>query len=100
MLIRAASSMFRTAGCAAGVRRAPIVAAAVAGLLVAQPDRSAGAEKTEASAYNGAAVTVVRAKRSCFADTISVSGMLVPREEVSVRPEPLPAERACQTPRW
>ena len=74
------------AGCAAGARRAPIVAA-VAGLLVAQPHQSVGAEKTDASAYNGAAVTVVRAKRSCFAETISVSGMLVPREEVSVRPE-------------
>src|ERR1700712_2532417 len=87
MLIRAASSMFRTAGCAAAVRRAAIVAVAVAGLLAAQPYRSVGAEKTEAGAYNGAAVTVVRAKRSCFADTISVSGMLIPREEVAVRPE-------------
>lgn len=76
-----------TTGCAANVRRALIVAVAVAGLLVAQLDQSVGAEKTEASAYNGAAVTVVRAKRSCFADTISVSGMLIPREEVAVRPE-------------
>jgi hypothetical protein len=86
-LIRGLASRLRTAECAAEVRRASVVAAAVAGLLVAQPYRSVGAEKTEASAYNGAAVTVVRAKRSCFADTISVSGMLVPREEVSVRPE-------------
>jgi len=86
-LIRAASSICRTVACAADARRALIVAAAVAGLLVAEPYQSVGAEKTEASAYNGAAVTVVRAKRSCFADTISVSGMLVPREEVSVRPE-------------
>jgi multidrug efflux pump subunit AcrA (membrane-fusion protein) len=87
MLIRAASSMFKTAECTAFARRALIIAVAVAGLLVAQPYRSIGAEKTEARAYNGAAVTVVRAKRSCFADTISVSGMLVPREEVAVRPE-------------
>lgn len=87
MLIRSLAPRFRTAKCAADVRRASLVAAAVAGLLVAQPSRSVGAEKTEAGAYNGAAVTVVRAKRSCFADTISVSGMLVPREEVSVRPE-------------
>jgi HlyD family secretion protein len=87
MLIRAASSMFKTAECTAVARRALIIAVAVAGLLVAQPYRSIGAEKTEARAYNGAAVTVVRAKRSCFADTISVSGMLVPREEVAVRPE-------------
>src|SRR4051812_1733824 len=87
MLIRAASSMFETAACAAVVQRASIVVAAVAGLLVAQPYPSIGAEKTGASSYNGAAVTVVRAKRSCFAETLSVSGMLVPREEVSVRPE-------------
>ena len=72
---------------ASRIRAALLVTAAVAGLLVTAPYRSAGAEKTEAGAYHGAAVTVVRAKRSCFADTISVSGMLVPREEVSVRPE-------------
>jgi len=87
MLIRAALSMFERAKCSAVARRALIGAVAVAGPLVAEPDRSAGAEKTGASAYNGAAVTVVRAKRSCFADTISVSGMLVPREAVTVRPE-------------
>jgi multidrug efflux pump subunit AcrA (membrane-fusion protein) len=73
--------------CTAVARRSLIGAVAVAGLMVAQPYRSVGAEKPGASAYNGAAVTVVRAKRSCFADTISVSGMLVPREEVAVRPE-------------
>jgi multidrug efflux pump subunit AcrA (membrane-fusion protein) len=79
--------MVETAQCAAVARRAVIVVATVAGLLVAQPYRSIGAEKPGASAYNGAAVTVVRAKRSCFAETISVSGMLVPREAVAVRPE-------------
>ncbi len=79
--------MFERAKCLAVARRALIGAVVVAGPLVAEPDRSAGAEKTGASAYNGAAVTVVRAKRSCFADTISVSGMLVPREAVAVRPE-------------
>ncbi len=87
MLIRAALSMSERAKCSAVARRALIGAVVVAGPLVAEPDRSAGAEKTGASAYNGAAVTVVRAKRSCFADTISVSGMLVPREAVAVRPE-------------
>src|SRR3954466_6430818 len=87
MLIRSLASRLRTAKCAADVRRAALVVVAVAGLLVAAPYRSIGAEKTETGAYNGAAVTVVRAKRSCFADTISVSGMLAPREEVSVRPD-------------
>src|SRR3954447_832564 len=79
--------MFRAAGFVAQLRRVSIIAVAIAGLLVVQSDRSVGAEKIEARAYNGAAVTVVRAKRSCFADTISVSGMLVPREAVAVRPE-------------
>src|SRR5881392_4043048 len=87
MMIRALSLKFRAGGCAAFVRRVSLVAAAVAGLLVAQLYRTVGAEKSGASPYNGAAVTVVRAKRSCFADTISVSGMLVPREAVTVRPE-------------
>jgi HlyD family secretion protein len=85
VLMRAASSISRTRQCAVEVRCALIVA--VAGLLAGEPHRSVAAEKTASSAYTGAAVTVVRAKRSCFAETISVSGMLVPREEVSVRPE-------------
>jgi RND family efflux transporter MFP subunit len=48
---------------------------------------SSAAEKLEPNVYAGAAVTVVKATKTCFADTISVSGMLVPREEVLVRPE-------------
>ena len=47
----------------------------------------AAAEKNEAPTYAGAAVTVVKAKRSCFSDAISVSGMIVAREEVPVRPD-------------
>ena len=71
------------------VWRAPstIAAATVAGMLLAQPSPSSAAEKAEPNAYTGAAVTVVKARKTCFADTISVSGMLVPREEVLVRPE-------------
>jgi HlyD family secretion protein len=45
------------------------------------------ADKNESHAYAGAAVTVVKATRNCFPDTISVSGMLVAREEVAVRPD-------------
>ncbi len=62
-------------------------AAVVAGGLLAWLFLSKGAEKTGPSPYAGAAVTVIKAKMACFSDTISVSGMLVPREEVSVRPE-------------
>jgi HlyD family secretion protein len=37
--------------------------------------------------YEGAAVTVVKAAKTCFSDTIAVSGLVVPREEIPVRPE-------------
>ena len=55
--------------------------------FLAAPSPSDAADKADANVYGGAAVTVVKARKTCFADTISVSGMLVPREEVSVRPE-------------
>ena len=35
----------------------------------------------------GMAVTVMKPKRTCFTDTFQVNGVLVPREEVLVRPE-------------
>jgi HlyD family secretion protein len=35
----------------------------------------------------GMAVTVTKATRGCFADTIQASGFLVPREEILVRPD-------------
>jgi len=38
-------------------------------------------------ASTGMAVTVTRASRACFTDTLQVSGILVPREEIFVRPE-------------
>jgi HlyD family secretion protein len=41
----------------------------------------------EAGAVGGMAVTVTKANRTCFTDTLQVSGILVPREEVLVRPE-------------
>ncbi|MFL6932748.1 MAG: efflux RND transporter periplasmic adaptor subunit [Xanthobacteraceae bacterium] len=52
--------------------------AAVATAAVAQPN---------AGAAVGMAVTVTKASRTCFTDTLQVSGILVPREEVFVRPE-------------
>jgi multidrug efflux pump subunit AcrA (membrane-fusion protein) len=69
------------------MHRAPtnlVVVAMLAGLL-ASPRSAAAADKPEV--YSGPAVTVIKARKTCFADTISVSGRLVPREEVSVRPE-------------
>ncbi len=63
-----------------------ILTVAVAGMLLAQPSLLAAADNASGG-YAGAAVTVIKAKKSCFADTIAVSGVLVPREEVAVRPD-------------
>ena len=40
-----------------------------------------------APGHSGMAVTVVRASRSCFPDTVRVTGTLVPREEAQVMPD-------------
>jgi HlyD family secretion protein len=57
----------------------------VAGLLsmVAHPALAAD----EADAPKGAAVTVLKAAKSCFAAIVEVSGILIAREENMVRPE-------------
>jgi multidrug efflux pump subunit AcrA (membrane-fusion protein) len=52
--------------------------------LAAQPARAA--DDTEA-APKGAAVTVLKAAKSCFANIVEVSGTIIPREETQVRPE-------------
>ncbi len=57
---------------------------AVAGVLAATP--AAAAEPPPAGPV-GAAVSVMKAKRACFKDTVEVTGILVPKEEVLVRPE-------------
>lgn len=41
----------------------------------------------EADAPKGAAVTVLKAARSCFDDIVEVSGTVIAREETAVRPE-------------
>ena len=35
----------------------------------------------------GSAVTVLKAAKSCFSDIVEVSGILIPREEIAVRPD-------------
>jgi HlyD family secretion protein len=58
--------------------------AAVATLLsFASPTLAAD----EPDAPKGAAVTVLKASKSCFSDIVEVSGLLIPREETAVRPE-------------
>jgi multidrug efflux pump subunit AcrA (membrane-fusion protein) len=41
----------------------------------------------EPDAPKGAAVTVLKAAKSCFSDIVEVSGVLIPRDETAVRPE-------------
>ena len=41
----------------------------------------------EADAPKGAAVTVLTAAKSCFADIVEVSGIIIAREETAVRAE-------------
>jgi multidrug efflux pump subunit AcrA (membrane-fusion protein) len=41
----------------------------------------------EPDAPKGAAVTVLKAAKACFSNIVEVSGIVIPREETSVRPE-------------
>jgi HlyD family secretion protein len=61
------------------------VAAAVAHLGMFMP--ASAAEVGNAGASSDLAVSVVAVKSMCFADTLQVSGVLVPRNEILVRPE-------------
>src|SRR3984893_2795607 len=53
--------------------------------LAAHP--SLAADTDTDSAPKGAAVTVLKAAKSCFANTVEVSGTIIPRDETQVRPE-------------
>jgi HlyD family secretion protein len=62
------------------------LAALAAGLLAlasAQPSLAAD----EPDAPKGAAVTVLRAAKSCFASIVEATGIIIPRQETAVRPE-------------
>jgi HlyD family secretion protein len=63
----------------------PLVAALLA--LSAQPSRAADETDAPKDAPKGAAVTVLKAAKSCFDDIVEVSGFVRPREEAAVRPE-------------
>ena len=52
------------------------------GLLLTSPAFAADEE-----APKGAAVTVLTATKSCFSDTVEISGLLVPKEEIAIRPD-------------
>jgi multidrug efflux pump subunit AcrA (membrane-fusion protein) len=61
---------------------------AVAALLcLALASPSLAADETDKDAPKGAAVTVLKAAKFCFANIVEVSGLVIPREETAVRPE-------------
>jgi HlyD family secretion protein len=62
-----------------------VVAVALAGVAGATPQVAIAAD--EADAPKGAAVTVIRATRTCFDDAVELFGSLQPHEEVTVRPD-------------
>jgi HlyD family secretion protein len=64
-----------------------LLAPALATLLCLVSSPSLAADEPDANAPKGAAVTVLTAKKSCFADIVEVSGIVMPREETAVRPE-------------
>jgi HlyD family secretion protein len=62
-------------------------ACALAGALVLASSLSISAAEPTANSYLGPAVTVTKAQRKCFTDSIDVTGRLVPKQEILVRPE-------------
>jgi multidrug efflux pump subunit AcrA (membrane-fusion protein) len=69
--------------------RLPKLAAPAAAVLLclAQPTLAADETDAAADAPKGAAVTVLKAAKSCFSDIVEVSGIVMAREETAVRPE-------------
>ncbi len=59
-------------------------AVALSFCVIAQVVRAAD-DDTDTS--KGVTVSVLKAEKSCFADIVEVSGLLIPREEVSIRPD-------------
>jgi len=58
----------------------------LAGLLTLAAHPALAADDTEA-APKGAAVTVLKVAKSCFANIVELTGTIIPREEAQVRPE-------------
>src|ERR1700750_1713519 len=63
-----------------------LFASAVAALLLLSSPTLAADDPAEV-APKGAAVTVLKAAKSCFANIVEVSGTIIPREETQIRPE-------------
>lgn len=60
--------------------------AAVAGLFCLSTSPLLAADDPDVTP-KGAAVTVLKAAKSCFANLVEVSGTIIPREETQIRPE-------------
>jgi HlyD family secretion protein len=73
---------------AAAYRRSvPLLLAMALLTLAAQPLRAAEEADASKDVPKGAAVTVLKAAKSCFDNIVEVSGFVLPREETAVRPE-------------
>lgn len=59
----------------------------LAGALLLASSLAPSAADPKSATYLGPAVTVTKAKRICFTDSIDITGRLVPREEILVRAE-------------
>jgi HlyD family secretion protein len=66
------------------LRRSAVLALAAA-CAMAQP--AVAADDTDSDAVKGPAVTVLKATKFCFPAIVEVSGFLIPREEIQVRPD-------------
>ena len=62
-------------------------AAAALLCLISLPTHAA--DEPDPAAPKGAAVTVLKAAKACFSNIVEVSGILIARDETSVRPERL-----------
>ncbi len=61
--------------------------ALLAATLLALASASASLAADEPDAPKGAAVTVLKAAKSCFASIVEATGIIIPRQETAVRPE-------------
>jgi HlyD family secretion protein len=71
---------------ARGVKRIG-VASGLAGALLLAVSIPGSAAEPKPSPFLGPTVTVTKAEKKCFTDSIDITGRLVPREEILVRPE-------------
>jgi multidrug efflux pump subunit AcrA (membrane-fusion protein) len=73
-------------GPAGGILQRGVSALIIATLCaIALP--ACAADEAEPNAVKGQAVTVLKAAKSCFPAIVEVSGFLIPRDEISIRPD-------------